>query len=135
MRSSRDRGVGEDGLAVPSARSLTLSGRFPERVRGGAATFEGTVTVTNAERQRFQGLCAIAPDVYLTEDGRTVASPLPRDAVGVLLDLDPGASREFTAGGRLGALRPGRYEIHAVLRVFGNGECSPGGGPWPLEVV
>ena len=127
--------MGGDGLPVPSGRSLTLSGRFPERVRGGAAMFEGTVTVTNAEHQRFQGLCAIAPDVYLTEDGRTVAPPLPRDAVGILLDLEPGASREFTAAGSLRGLPPGRYEIHAVLRVFGNGERSPAGGPWPLEVV
>jgi hypothetical protein len=117
-----------------------LTGSFPERVRAGEqAAFDGAVTVTNTSGRRVEGLCAIQPDVYVTQSGRTVVAPVPRDAVGVLLDLAPGASREFAGVGSLrrpdgAALPPGRYEIHAVLRVVGNGERSPAGGPWPLEV-
>ena len=127
-------GRGGDGLAVPSGRGLTLTGSFPARVRAGEPTFTGTVTVTNTSAARFEGLSAVQPDVYLTASGRTVATPVPRDAVGLLLDLEPGASREFAATGSVRGVPPGRYEIHAVLRVFGNGEKSPAGGPWPLEV-
>jgi hypothetical protein len=104
-------------------------------VRAGEQTFEGSLTVTNASGERFQGLSAIAPDVYLAQGGRTVAPPLPRDAVGVLLDLEPGASRELAAAGSLRGLAPGRYEIRAVLRVFGQSQRSPEGGPWPLEIL
>ena len=105
------------------------------QVAQGVETFEGVVIVTNTGGRRFQGLSAIAPDVYLAQGGRTVAAPLPRDAVGTLLDLEPGASRELVACGRASGLAPGRYEVRAVLRVFGQGERSPEGGPWPLEIL
>jgi hypothetical protein len=127
--------MGGDGLAVPSGRALSLAGSFPARLAQGVETVEGVVTVTNTSGLRFHGLSAIAPDVYLTQGGRTIAAPVPRDAVGVLLDLEPAESRELAARGSVRGLAPGRYEIRAVLRVFGQGECSPEGGPWPLEIL
>jgi hypothetical protein len=115
---------------------LTLTGSFPERVRG--TTLAGTVTLTNATDRRVDGLAASQAGVYVTQDGRIVAVPLPRDDVGVILELAPHQARDFPASVGLRSCRdqqplpPGRYELHAVLPFEG---ASAAGGPWPLEIA
>jgi hypothetical protein len=102
-------------------------------------TFDGTVTVVNHSDRRVEGLAASRPDVYLLQSGRIVATPLPRDEVGLQFDLAPGAARDLGAAGSLTScsaarpLAPGRYEIRAVLPIVG--EDPAVGGPWSLEVV
>jgi hypothetical protein len=107
-------------------------------------TFEGTVTVVNHSDRRVEGLAASRPDVYVVQSGRIVATPLPRDEVGLQLDLAPGATRDLTATGSLMSCRaarplaPGRYEIHAALPIFlrdGSNIDPAVGGPWSLEVL
>ena len=96
------------------------------------------MTITNATSRRIDGLAASQPDLYVTQRGRIVATPLPRDDIGLSIELAPGAAREFRTEGSLRRCRdqqplaPGRYELHAVLR-FGDGPAATG-GPWPLEV-
>ena len=124
---------------------LTLAGSFPERVWATErAAFEGTVTIANHTDRPIEGLSAPRPDLYLTRSGKIVATPLPTDMVGLQLDLAPGAARHFTAAGSLRGCRrgqplpPGRYEVHAVLRVVhtdGTQTSSAVGGPWTLEIV
>jgi hypothetical protein len=124
---------------------LTLAGSFPERVRATRdATVEGTVTVTNHTDRRVEGLSASRPEVYVTRAGEIVATPLPRDEVGIVLDLAQGAARDFAAAGSLRScsrgepLPPGDYEVHAVLRVVeadGAQTVAAVGGPWRLEIV
>jgi len=116
-----------------------VSGSFPERARAAERTaFDGTVTITNDTDRRIEGLAASQPDVYLTRDARIVATPVPRDDVGLLLDLAPRAGRSFDTMGSLRRcaddqpLPPGLYEIHAVLRFDGKEAV---GGPWQLEVA
>ena len=117
---------------------LALSGAFPERVRAGErSTFDGTVTITNTTERPIEGLSASRPDVYLTQGGTVVATPVPQDDLALVLELAPGAARELSATGSLRGserpLPPGRYEIHAVLRLVGSEPAI--GGPWPLEVA
>src|SRR4051794_716573 len=100
-------------------RGVTMTGSFPARVRAARATFSGTVTLTNDGHERFEALSASRPDVYVKQGGAIVAGPLPRDDVGLVIDLAPGATREFSATGSLRRdgrpLAPGRYEVHVVL--------------------
>lgn len=134
-----------DELAEVRPGPLRLTGSFPARVRATERpTFDGTVTVVNHSDRRVEGLAASRPDVYLLQSGRIVATPLPRDEVGLQLDLAPGAVRDLTATGSLtscNAARPlarGRYEIHAVLPIVGKDgtRIDPAvGGPWSFEVV
>jgi hypothetical protein len=129
---------------------LVMTGSFPEHVRSGSG-LHGTVTLTNPADIRIRGTSASQPDIFVTEAGEIVATPVARDDVGVLLDLAPGASRVFDATGSLlrcspevgpgssgeQPLAPGRYEIHAVLPVLGGEEgrsVTVLGGPWALEV-
>jgi hypothetical protein len=123
---------------------LLLTGSFPERVRATERTFEGTVTVVNDSDRRIEALAASRPDVHLVQSGKSMTTPLPRDEVGLQLDLAPGAARDLTATGSLTSgvtarpLAPGRYEIHAVLPLAGadGARIAPAaGGPWSLEVV
>ena len=113
-----------------------VTGAFPDRVRE-QSTLDGTVTITNATDRNIAGLSASRPDVYVTQHGRIVALPLPRDDVGVVLELAPGGARDYDAAGSLRRcsdqqpLAPGRYELHALLRI---GDATAVGGPWPLEV-
>jgi hypothetical protein len=124
-------------VRVAGDQRLTVSASFPESVSG--STFDGTVKVTNASARRVDGLAASQPDVYVMRAGTIVATPLPRDDVGLALDLAPGASREFRTAGRLRhcvddePLAPGRYEVQVVLRIAG--AAAAVGGPWPLEVA
>jgi hypothetical protein len=138
-RSVQAPQAGECGQKVRERgdRRLTVTASFPEPVTGSG--FEGTVTITNDSDRRIEGLAASQPDVYVTRAGTIVATPLPRDDVGLALDLAPGAAREFRTMGSLrhcvdqAPLGPGRYEVHAVLRIAGAGAAV--GGPWPLEVA
>ena len=124
---------------------LTLAGSFPERVRATErATFEGTVTIANHTDRRVEGLSASRPDLYLTRAGDIVATPLPRDEVGLVLDLAPGEARNFPAAGSLRScsrgqpLAPGRYDVYAVLTIAdtdGAQTISAVGGPWRVEIV
>jgi hypothetical protein len=130
---------GDEPAGAPSG-PLTLSGSFPARVRAAERrTFDGTVTVVNGSDARIQGLAASRPDLHVLRSGRIVAMPLPRDEVGLQLDLDPGAARELPAAGSLTSCRdgrplpPGRYEVRAVLWIAGADPAA--GGPWPLEVL
>jgi hypothetical protein len=119
--------------------TLTLIGSFPARVRSTERTFAGTVTVVNDSERRVEALAASRPDVHLVRSGKSVTRPLPRDELGLQLDLAPGATRDLAATGSLTSgsparpLPPGRYEIHAVLPIVG--EAPAVGGPWRLEVV
>jgi hypothetical protein len=132
-------------FAVDGHPGLTLAGSFPARVRArGQGTFDGGVTVANHTDRRVRGLAASRPDVYVTRAGAIVATPLPRDEVGLVLDLPPGADRDFAAAGSLRSCRggrrlsPGRYEVHAVLRieaVDGAHTIAAVGGPWALDIV
>ena len=134
---------GECGGTLPAPERdarLELSGAFPERARASEhPTLAGTVTIINTTQRRIDGLAASQPDVYVTQRGRIVATPLPRDDIGLIVELAPGAAREFRTEGSLrrcsdqAPLAPGRYELHAVLR-FGDGTAATG-GPWPLEVT
>jgi hypothetical protein len=129
-----------DELVAGPPGPLALTGSFPARVRvDGRRTVEGTVTVANRSGARVEGLAASRPDVYLLEAGRIAALPLPRDEIGLQLDLAPGAERALPAAGALTSCRtarplaPGRYEIRAVLWIAGREPAA--GGPWPLELL
>jgi hypothetical protein len=119
---------------------MTLTGSFPERADASArSTFDGTVTITNTTARRIAALSASQPDVYVKQAGAVVAAPVPRDDVGLVLDLAPGEARSLIATGSLrrrddpaAPLPPGRYEVHAVLR-FADMESAVG-GPWELEI-
>ena len=132
---------GECGGTLPAPEHdarLEVSSAFPEQAKSEKPTFTGTVTITNATERRIDGLAASQPDLYITQRGRIVATPLPRDDIGLIVELAPGAAREFRTEGSLRRcsdqqpLAPGAYELHAVLR-FGDGTAATG-GPWPLEV-
>jgi len=76
-----------DELAEERSGPLRLTGSFPARVRATERpTFDGTVTVVNHSDRRVEGLAASRPDVYLLRSGRIVATPLPRDEVGLQLE-------------------------------------------------
>jgi hypothetical protein len=110
---------------------MRLTGSFPARVAVGPSTVEGTVTIVNDGEHSVMALAASRPDVYILQAGRIVATPLPRDQLGLSLDLAPGAAHEFAATGSL-PLATGRYEIYAVLPLVG--EQPAVGGPWSLEL-
>ena len=133
---------GECGGTLPEQERdarFKVSGAFPERATSDQPAFAATVTITNATNRRIEGLAASQPDLYLTQHDRIVATPLPQDAIGLVLELAPGAARDFRTQGSLRRCRdqeplaPGRYELHAVLR-FGNGTVAAG-GPWTLVVA
>ena len=128
-----------DELPPERPGPLRLSGSFPARVRATECTLDGTVTVVNHSDLRVAGLAASRPDVYLLQFNRIVTTPLPRDEVGLQLDLAPGAARDLAAASSLRScsaarlLAPGRYEIRAVLPIVGADPAV--GGPWSLDVV
>jgi hypothetical protein len=110
---------------------MRLTGSFPARLEIGRSTFEGTVTVVNDGDRPVETLAASRPDVYVLQAGTVVATPLPRDEVGLQIRLAPGAAHELPATGIL-PRAPGRYEIYAVLPLVG--EQPAAGGPWSLEL-
>ena len=132
-----DCGGGTGSLAAGGG-PLTLAGSFPAQVdRSGGGTFAGTVTAT-ATGEPVSGVASPEADVYVTRSGEVVATPLPKDLLGVAIDLAPGDSREFAASGSLrhcrtdAPLPPGRYEVYAVVGVEG---VVSSGGPWPIDVI
>lgn len=115
---------------------FSVTGAFPDRTSE-RVTLDGTMTIANATNRRIDGLAASQPDVYVLQHGRIVATPLPRDDVGLVLELDPRQARVFAAKASLRRcsdrqpLEPGRYELRAVLDL---GDASAIGGPWPLQI-
>lgn len=112
-------------------QTMRLTGTFPARVEIGRTTVEGTVTIVNDADHPVTALAASRPNIYILQAGRIVATPLPRDELGLSLDLAPGAAHELAAAGSL-PRAPGRYEIYAVLPLVG--EHPAVGGPWSLEL-
>ena len=128
-----------------SGRRMTLTGSFPERVSASRrSTFDGTVTIANPGDQRLEALPASQPDVYVTQSGRIVATPVPTDAVGLVVDLAPGKARDLSATGQRSPL-PGRTA--AAARALRGARRPPlhhrrrrrarmaVGGPWQLEIA
>jgi hypothetical protein len=133
------------GGLLREAGGLAVTGEFPARVdRGGGGTFAGTVTVTGTG-ERVAGVTSPAADVFVARRGAVVATPLPKDLIGVPFDLGPGASAVFTAPGTIrpcapgagGLLPPGGYEVYAVVVVHRDDGTAvvAAGGPWPLAVT
>ena len=128
-----------------SGPRVTLTGSFPERVGASRrSTFDGKVTIANPGEKRLEAVSASQPEVYVTQAGRIVATPVPQDALGLVVDLAPGAARDLSATGSLRRcadgqpLPPGRYEVHAVLRFTTGSGGEPGsavGGPWRLVIA
>jgi hypothetical protein len=123
-----------------SGPRLRLTGSFPERVSASRrSTFDGNVTLANPGDQRLEAVSASQPEVYVTQAGRFVATPVPQDALGLVVDLAAGEARDLSATGSLRRcsdgqpLPPGRYEVHAVLH-FTTGDSAVG-GPWPLVIA
>lgn len=126
----------------PSPGILQLDGDFPTTVSVDRQVVVGRVEVTAIGE--VHGVAPAAADVVLVRDCRVVATPLPRDAMGIRWDLDPGGATTLPAAGSLvscgppeGPLAPGSYDLHVLLAVVLDGATSPrvfGGGPWPLRV-
>ena len=85
-----------------SGRHVALTGSFPERVSAsGRSTFDGNVAIANPGDRRLEALSASQADVYVTRSGRIVATPVPIDAVGLIVDLAPGEARDLSTTGSL----------------------------------
>jgi hypothetical protein len=119
-------------FVIERSSNMRLTGSFPARLEIGRSTFDGTVTVVNDGHRPVDALAASRPDIYVLQAGRIVATPLPRDEVGLQLHLAPGAVHKLAATGSL-PLAPGRYEIFAVLPLVG--ERPAIGGPFSLELT
>jgi hypothetical protein len=109
----------------------------------GIGWLAGTVTLTNTGT-RSVSLVAAEPAVAVTRDGVVVATPLPADSVGHVLDLEPGAGRVLAAAaGLVGCatgtpLPPGPYDLWAAVALSGDGlpeGAAVVGGPWRVEVL
>ena len=151
MQAAPLPGCGDDVAALAAAAGpLAMTGAFPGKVdRAGPPTFTGTVTLTAG--RGVTGVTSPEADVYVTRSGTVVATPLPKDLVGVPVRLVPGASRQFPATGSLrecsegggpaggeGRMLPaGRYEVFAAVVVTDDAGSSvlAVGGPWPVEVT
>jgi hypothetical protein len=130
-----------------------MTGSFP--ASAGAASpsrFTGTVSIINRSPSTVSGMTSPTAEVFVTRDGEIVATPVARDALGLLVDLAPGTSRAFPATGSLlrcaageeggdrvhRRLPAGRYEAYAVVNLteMASGrELTVVGGPWPLAVT
>ncbi len=125
----------------PGGGALALTGRFPAWLPVGAATVSGTVGVSSAGVVR--GVISPRADVLLVRDGRVVAVPLPRDLLGVRLDLLPGETWELPGETALVSCEPGGallsaawYELYVrVVLSRDDGDLVESvGGPWVLEL-
>ena len=129
-------------VGLPAA-PLRLTASLPERVSAGDTELTGEVSLVNDGDTAVSALTAVQPDLVVTRNGRIVATPLPRDDMADLVELEPGATRSYRATADLvdcatGApLAPGTYEVYALLDVRGpDGEARLAReGPWPLEVT
>lgn len=130
-----------------------MTGTFPASAgAGGSSRFTGTVTIVNRSASTVSGITSPTADVFVTSEDEIVATPVPRDAVGLLVDLAPQRSRDFPATGSLlrcsigeaaddrppERLPAGCYDTYSTLTVI---EPASGrtltvvGGPWPLTVT
>ncbi len=131
---------------------LTLTPHFPEPVaRGGDGLLRGTVTVTNRSDAALSATTSAQPDLVLLRDGRVVTLPIGQRAVGVRVDLEPGASRDFEAAASLRSCESGPYPAGNPLpagtyqlvasQTFvaspapdGSGAVVARGGPWEFTL-
>jgi hypothetical protein len=115
-------------LAVHLKRgAFQVTADFPQVTRSDQeATLFGTVAVS-AGKQRIRGVTSPTPDVFLVRRGQIVSLPLPKDLVGMPLDLAPGKLAKMPATASLtqcdsrsagsGGLSPGNYQVYARLLV------------------
>lgn len=136
---------GEPAAVLAAAPGLLeVTAAFPAEVdQGGDATFTGTVTITATTRP-VVGVTTTDADLYVTQAGTVVATPMAKDLLAVPVRLLPGSSRALMARGSLRAcaphsdrLPPGRYDVFAVVVVTDDaGETiTATGGPWSLTVT
>ena len=120
---------------------LTMTGTFPKTANVDQQTVAGTVKITSSVT--VEGVVGRSADVYLVRDGKVVAVPGMRDAVGVVWKLTPGATESLPATALLAPcdptgdrLSPGTYAVHAtvVLTADDGTRLRAVGGPWPLEL-
>ncbi|GAA1772517.1 hypothetical protein [Luedemannella helvata] len=120
---------------------LTMTGKFPATATADQRTLAGTVTVTSSVT--VKGVVGRTADVYVVHDGRVVVVPGMRDAVGVVWELTPGATKSLPAEALLAPcdgtgdrLAPGTYAVYATVVLFADDgtEIRAVGGPWPLDV-
>lgn len=125
--------------------SFAMEGVFPPRAdRAGDGTFTGRVTVT-ASGEAVRGVTSPEADVYVTQGGQVVATPLAKDLIARPITLSPGSREEFLARGTLrpcadargGLLPPGRYDVFAAVTIVDDSGSSilVTGGPWPIAVA
>ncbi|MBB5632448.1 hypothetical protein BKA04_000671 [Cryobacterium mesophilum] len=91
-------------VTVPTAVSggLSLSVEFPTTASADGSVVTGTVRMTNTGSTRITGSTASSPFMTLSRDGIVSwHSNGPMDSRGVLIDLAPGASVDYTAEVRL----------------------------------
>jgi hypothetical protein len=133
---------------VGRAGPLAMTGEFPSQVAGsGDGMFVGRATVTSTG-PRVSGVTSPEADVFVVRAGEVVSTPLPKDLIGMLVDLGPGASKAFAARGTIRRcaardsgvgelLPPGRYDVFAVVVVNRDdgSAVAATGGPWPVEVT
>jgi hypothetical protein len=138
---------------VATGTPLAMTARFPDGAStGGDGLLRGTITVTNHSRTALAGTTAAQPDLVLLRDGLVVSLPVGVRAVALIIDLQPGASREFDAVASLrscdsgpypeGApLGPGTYQMIASQQFevaepgsAGSRPVLAQGGPWDITL-
>jgi hypothetical protein len=124
----------------PSGGVLAVDGRFPARAAAAEDLLSGTVEVTG--QAGLKGVAQPGADVFLVQEGRVVAMPLPQDAVGMLWATAPGETKSLPGEVALTScdsgepLAAGTYEVYARVMIIPDdgGGAESFGGPWPLEV-
>jgi len=132
--------VCEQRFQPPGGGALALTGHFRAQVAGSEPTLSGTIGVTASEK--LKGVTQPGADVFVVQDGRIVAVPLPQDAVGIIWATAPGETKTVPGAVALTSCESGKplgagsYEVYARVLVFpdAGGTVESFGGPWPLEV-
>ncbi|TQL48534.1 hypothetical protein FB562_1629 [Homoserinimonas aerilata] len=118
---------------TPNEAGLVLEPQFEASVAAGTQQVAGTVTLLNTGTQQVRGTTAASPTMTLSQDGVTVwHSNGPTIMLAALVDLAPGASREYDATitpvlcgeedetqeqfrAELPPLEPGEYQLSAAI--------------------
>ena len=127
---------------APSQTGLVLSVLFPAEGAVGAASVNGTVTMTNTGTQELVGYTGAAPTLTLSQDGVVIwHSNGPMIQLAREIDLAPGESADYPAsftpvvcdivddmneGFRddLPAAPAGEYQLSAAIDFSGNGDAE-----------
>jgi hypothetical protein len=119
----------------PSATGLVLETHFAD-VPSGAASIDGTVTMTNTGSAPVSGYTAAAPTLVLVRDGIVVwHSDGPTIELAREVSLAPGESLEYTVTlapddcGTGGVAPSGEYELLAVIDLMGDFDAELVSGP------